>query len=337
MLRFKKAMLIILFLFGLKNISEAQNKFWQKITIRKAFETKTSDDSKPAIASFTMPKDTANSFLINAGAGYDFFKYGPHESNKATGFFVYNRNTLIAKKQKNYKLGISVGNVLDLNDNPTTAIIGASTLQYLRNYIDSTHSLIATSYWHLLIKKASLLHIGGYISAPHIFDYFILPSLGIEYQKIIDATSKSKKGYDARGYFSFGFHIRIKKKSYFSTVDLRENLLDSLSQDQIWQTKSLVKVKDTINKMVPFGTRRVMDKDTWTKLFEFTFDYTARASVISHQSNFDSYIPLFTAGINIFPFHDENFSFGLSYNNGANPIDGAIKQTFWLFSITFKK
>ena len=104
-----------------------------------------------------------------------------------------------------------------------------------------------------------------------------------------------------------------------------------------WKNKTLKEVKEYVDQKVPDGTTELMPKNFWASLLEFNFSYTGRSSFANKNSNFEKYIPLFTAGLNIYPFKNENFSFGLSYNDGANPIDGTPKQTFWLFSLSFKK
>jgi hypothetical protein len=319
--------------------SNAQSKIWENVSIKKAFETKTEDDTKPAIVSFTFPKDSTDSYLVNAGVGYDFFQAKRKNAivKSATGFFVYNRNSLVEKKTKNYKLGITGGHLIDINDNPTSAVYGATSVQYMRNCIDTTHSFIATHYWHPMYKSMKFVHIGGYMATPHVIDYFFLPQAGLEYQNIFDANSKQKKGYDARLYFNASLNIRIKKRTRYSNEEIKQNKIDSLHQFEEWKAKTFSEVKDYVDKQVPGKKTEVMPKNYWLSLFELYFSYAGRASFATRNSNFQKYNPLFTTGLNIYPLDNENFSFGISFNDGANPIDGTAKQTFWLFSLNFTK
>lgn len=320
-------------------VAQSQTKFWDRVTVRKAYESKTEDDNNAAIVSFTAPRDTTSSFLINGGVGIDLFYIGKKQdySHAVTGFFVYNRNTLIEKKQKNNKLGLSAGHLFSLKENPATAIFGTSTVQYLHNYIDTTHSLILTSYWHPLFKPANFIPLSGYRLTPHVIGVYVLPELGLEYQNIMEANSKFKKGYDARGYFRLGFNMKIKKKTVFSTEEVKLNMTDSLSNDPVWSKKTAKEVKDYVDQKVPLGTTGEMDKRYWTRLLEFSFNYTGRSSFMTNNSNFEKYIGLFTASASLYPLKNENVSFVVSYNQGANPIDGTPKQNFWLFSLSFKK
>jgi hypothetical protein len=320
-------------------VGHTQTNIWKKVTITKAFESKTEDDNNPATFAFTIPKDTSNSYLINAGIGFDFVK--PTKKSRVitsgTAFFLYNRNTLIDEKTKNYKLGITVGHFIDINEYPTTAIFGSTSIQYMHNYIDTTHSFIATNYWHPMYKSTSFIHIGGYMATPHIVDYYFLPQAGLEYQKVFDANSKSKEGYDAMFYFNTTLKVRVKKKTRFSTDEIKQIKLDSLYDIKVWQNKTLKEAMAEVDKEVPEGTTREMPSNTWLSRFVFSFSYTGRSSFANHNSNFENYMPLLTAGVDFFPFNNNDVSLGVSYNDGANPIDGTPKQTYWLLSVNFKK
>jgi hypothetical protein len=175
------------------------------------------------------------------------------------------------------------------------------------------------------------------MSTPHVVDYFFLPQFGLEYQNIFDANRKNKEGYDARLYFNTTLNVRIKKKTRYTTEEMRQNTTDSLYLLYEWKKKSFKEVKDFVDKQVPKGTMEVMPKSYWLNLLAFSFSYTGRQSFANHNSNFEKYIALLTAGLNFYPMNNENFSLGLSYKDGANPIDGTPKQTFWLFSLNFKK
>ena len=108
------------------------------------------------------------------------------------------------------------------------------------------------------------------------------------------------KGFDFRGYFSVGGSLLVKKKSY-----------------------------DDSSKLLP--------KNRWTKGIELKVTYDGRISIIKNLDNQDIYIPMFKSEIIFYPTQDNKLSIGLSYNNGANPVDGIAKQTFWLLAFKFKK
>ena len=52
-IKFYHLLSVLIGLVSLSNVANAQSKIWEKVTIRKAFETKTEDDKKPAI--FSLP------------------------------------------------------------------------------------------------------------------------------------------------------------------------------------------------------------------------------------------------------------------------------------------
>jgi hypothetical protein len=283
-----------------------QSEFWKNIKVRKAFETKTEDDDKAANLSFSFPKEKSNYFVINAGLGYEFGSSSKESKNKKifknsfSGFFVYNRNNQIDKEQNNYKLGVSSNQIFYTNTETSTAIFGANTIEYLRNYYDSSHSVLFTSYWHPFIKKANCIKLGGYTQADHLLAYYFLPQLGLEYQNKFEAKQYESKGYDLRGYFGLGSNLLLKKKTYDDNGHL-------------------------------------LSKNRWTKGVELIIRYEARISVFNNFTNNDAYIPMFKTELNLYPTQDNKFSIGVSYNNGANPVDGLEKQNFWLLALKFKK
>jgi hypothetical protein len=336
---------VVVLLSSFVNVSaqseKSKSKFWDKVTVRKAYESKTQDDSKPAIFSYTAPKDTTSSWLFNGGIGYDLFSWNCRKDSTdqqiLSGFAVYNRNTLIDKKQKNYKIGLSMTNLFPARTVIKKGIYGTSTLQYMHNYIDTTHSAIVTSYWNPFYKSPKFISIGGYSSTARIVNYCLLPQFGLEYQNIFDANSKTKKGYDARAYFNLGLNVMFKKKTRATKEEAAADLSEKLKDDTAWKDKPFAIVQKYVEDEVAKKELPVRPKSLWAKFIEFTFAYAGRQSFISHSSNFEKYTSLFTGGVNMYPLNTENFSIGLSYNNGSNPIDGTPKQSFWLFSIAFKK
>lgn len=302
----KKLVLFYCLLLMLFQPNYCQSTFWKNIKIRKAFETKTEDDDKAANLSFTSPKDKPNYFIINAGIGYEFANMSKESKNNKifknsfSGFFVYNKNNQIDKEQNNYKLGVSSNQIFYTDINTSTAIFGSNTIQYLRNYRDSTHSFLLTSYWHPFSKNQNCIKLGGYAQADNLLAYYFLPQIGMEYQNNFEAKKSALKGYDFRGYFSIGGSLLVKKKTY-----------------------------DDSSKL--------LEKNRWTKGIELKVTYDGRISLLKNLDNQDSYAPMFKSEFIFYPTQDNNLSIGLSYNNGSNPIDGIAKQTFWLLAFKFKK
>jgi hypothetical protein len=296
---------LILFLGSSQQLF-SQSEFWKNVKIRKAFETETSDDDKAANLSFAFPKSKTDYFLINAGIGYNFYsstKLSKRKSvfkNSFSGFFVYNRNNQIDEEQDNYKLGISSSQVFLKNVESMSAIFGLNTLEYLRDKYDSSHSVLFTSYWHPFSKLQNGLNIGGYAQNEHIFAYFLSPQIGIEYQNKFQAKQADIEGNVFRGFFGLGGNLLLKKKTY--------------GEDG-----------------------KLLARNRWKKGVELLVRYDGRVTIFSNIDNIDSYVPIFKAEMNVYPTRDNMFSIGLSYSNGANPIDGLAKQTFWLLAFKFKK
>jgi hypothetical protein len=301
----QKIIFVIASLFYITDVVFAQSEFWDGIKIRKAFETKTEDDDKAANLSFTFPKEGTNYFVINTGIGYQFGNSKKVSNknkifkNSFTGFFVYNRNNQIDKEQNNYKLGLSSNQVFYTDTINTFAIFGSNTIEYLRNYIDTSHSILITSYWYPFSKIPNSLKLTGYSQAESRFAYNFLPQIGIEYQNKLEAEQSEIKGYDLRSFFSIGGSFLLKKKTY----DYHD----------------------------------LLAKKYWTKGIELTITYDGRVSIFKNIVEQDSYLPMFRTELIIYPTQDNKFSVGLSYNNGINPIEGIEKQTFWLLALKFKK
>jgi hypothetical protein len=80
-----------------KKEQDKKPQFWERLTVRKAFETKTGDDTKPAIFSYTAPRDTTDSYLINGGFGFDLFylNKGHSAANDIAVFFLNNPKILV--------------------------------------------------------------------------------------------------------------------------------------------------------------------------------------------------------------------------------------------------
>lgn len=289
---------MLLFLGVRESIAQLEN-----IKVRKAFESKTDADNKPAIISLTIPKEKESYYTINAGIGYDiptrirYSQKGNAIKNTFTGFYVFNKNTQIDKKQHNYKIGISDNSVFELNLSNASAIFGTHALQYLRDIVDSTNSLVLTTYWSPFYKKTGEFHLSGYPLNNHRFNYFIYPTVGLEYQKILETKAKNEntKGGAFRSYFSLQGNLMVKK------------------------------------------AQNGVAKQFWPKAAELIVTYTGRQAFQNTMKAYGDYIPLFKMELNFYPANTSDFSIGLSYNSGTNPLDGLQKQTYWLFTIQYQK
>jgi hypothetical protein len=299
----KTLILTIIFSIMIFQLSYCQSNFWKNVKVRKAFESKTEDDDKAANLSFTFPRNKPDFFVINAGAGYEFGNTSSSNvmfKNSFTGFFVFNRNNEIDKDQKNFKVGITSNQTLYIDTGNSVAIFGANTVEYIKNYIDTANSFLFTTYWYPFLKKPNVVKLGGYSQNDDLIAYYFLPQIGLEYQKILEQNKTSNKGFDFRAFFRMQGSLLLKMKTY----NEKSNLLP---------------------------------KNRWKKGIELNTSYEGRASVARNSKDENSYVPMFKSELLFYPSQNNQFSVGLSYNTGANPIEGLVKQTFWLLALKFKK
>jgi hypothetical protein len=335
----KKTLVFLPFIiiYGMQAIGQ---DFEEHIKVQRSFESQSADFSKPALFSITIPRDSSASYLFNGGISIDLWK----PLDMFSVFGVYNRNTLIDIKQNNYKLGLALNNFYFLPWTNPLSIFGNTTGQFMRNIIDTSSSLIFTSYWHPVFKIPDVISIGGYTPSEHSIESFFLPQIGLEYQNVFLSNAKASNGYDVRFYFDLELHMKWRKPIKYSDDDLKAKrnafsqfIIDTISLDTThWKNISIGRIKEYTDSTVNELMKKVVQRKHWNQIMELVLSYTGRSAFINHNADFDSYIPLFTAGLNFYPFAKDNFSFGISYNDGANPIDGTLKQTFWLFSINFK-
>ncbi|HTL08354.1 MAG TPA: hypothetical protein VL307_08870, partial [Chitinophagaceae bacterium] len=71
-------------------------------------------------------------------------------------------------------------------------------------------------------------------------------------------------------------------------------------------------------------------------LFELTANYTGRKKIGSNLAIPENYTHLFKTEFSYYPLQTENFSIGLSYNNGEDPISAIELQNFWQLAFKLK-
>lgn len=312
----RKTLLVYALLLLTASVAVAQEKkFFEHIKIRKAFESNTDDDDKAANFSINFPAGGKETYLVNAGVGYSFKeKTWQKEKNdhlrmhSFNGFFVFNRNTELEKKQHNFKLGLTYNRFMAIDDDSDKVIITDYTLEYLRNYNDTTHSAVVTSYWHYFSKRCKV-KFGGYAQGPGLFLHFVNLKVGAEYQQAFIANSENVKGLDARVYYSPSLNILLKKVSYIEEKDP--------------VTKEKIKTK--------------LPRSQWSKGLELVLSYEGRSSFASTVENNEAYKQFLKAELNAYLTPDNALKLGISYNKGSNPIDGLLDQDFWLVALSWKK
>lgn len=311
----KQHVLWFSFFFLLVSSANSQQKakkdsFDHKLSIRNAFEEPT-DKASPAKASFTVPDTGKNSFLINLGISLDLlwtrqFNNDKIFVQKLSPFAVFNRNTMIDKEQFNYKGGFAYELQFGTgDDNHISVHYLNSALQYIRDKIDSAHSVLLTGYWSYLFNNTQHPENKFFINyykmiGKSSFFYNVSPSAGYEFQDIYQ-SKKDSSGFQSRLYLSPSASIALRSPS-----------------------KSQRKAKNT-------------NPYTWPKLFELTVDYKFRYAFINTVTGSPDYVPLFKPSLTYYPGYSQDFSIALSYNSGADPTAGLNKQKYWELAVQFKK
>ena len=269
------------------------------IIIRKGMETK-DDKDKPANFSMTWPQDgKPNSYLVNTAVGLNYNRvYTGRAILDITSSFAYNRNNLVKKEQNNLK-GVLSGNLLygRSNDaeNTHNFISFFSTLQYMRNKIDTSSSFFSTAYFTWVKKGKHGFAMTNYGNLGNSgFLLYISPSAGFEYQSRFDVKKPDTKGSVTRLFL--GGDVRLA-------------------------------FKDGPPPKHQLGNKR----------FEFIFTYAGRNELGSNLPEKEGYIYLLKTEFDYFPIKDsDDFSIGLSYNDGQDPIAAIEKQKYWQLAFKFK-
>lgn len=311
----RKTLLVCALLSLTVSVAVAQEKkIFEHIKIRKAFESNTDDEDKAANFSINFPSGGKETYLVNAGIGYSFGDSTWQNKNdhlrmhNFTTFFVFNRNTELEKKQHNFKLGMNYNRFMAIDDDADKVIIADHALEYLRNYNDTTHTAVATSYWHYFSKLCKV-KFGGYAQSKSAFAHFVNLKVGAEYQQAFAANSENVKGLDARVYYSPSLNILLKKVTYGEEKDPK--------------TGKMVKKK--------------LERNEWTKGLELVLSYEGRSTFASTVDNIEKYKQFLKAELNVYLTPDNSLKIGVSYNKGSNPIDGLLDQDFWLLALSWKK
>lgn len=277
---------------------DGQSKFWDAIKIRKDFETGTKDDNKAANLSFTFPKDKPNYFVINAGIGYS---YDNSEGN-----------------HPNFKNSIggffvyNRNNQIDKEQHNYKAGISNGMTFFLDK--DQKTALFGTNTLEYLNDRSE------------DSQSMIVTSYWFPFSKVKDFVKLG--GYIAEDHL-FAYYF-----TPLAGLEYQNKFEAALPEHNGYYFRGYFGLGANLLLKKPSGHE---DKTFWRKGAELSARYEGRARLLTNVDNADAYIPMFKAELAIYPVKDDNFSVGLSYNNGANPISGLEKQTFWLLALKFKK
>jgi hypothetical protein len=282
---------------------ENSPKFWDKIEIKKSFDSKT-DKAKPAILSITVPTGSKNYFTINGGVAYRISKLTTgvvSKKIKLDVFSVYNRNNQIKKIQNNFKAGFSLEKKVVFNDKdliPRNFKFQANfSNEFNRNWIDTTNSFLSLLYLEPYFRIGDKLKFGEPVMSKsgNILSYLkAIP--GLEYQNKFDIPVSDTKGSLSRLFFaaSYEWYLRWRQKP------------GDINSD-------------------------------WVNMIELSANYIYRNDFYNNTDKKEGYLPLLVFAAGLYPFHNDNISFGVTYQNGSDPINGIDDQEFWQFVFKFKK
>ncbi|CAD0007135.1 hypothetical protein [Flavobacterium chungangense] len=302
-----------------QSVKTISKPFWDKISIKKSFDSKTDDDEKAATISLTLPKDNDDIFKVNAGIGYTLGKLNDNKYNAVTGFFVYNKNNQIDKRQENYKLGINHNFVYFTKKD--LGIINDNSLEYLNDNVKKAQSIIALSTLSIRSNSGKLI-FESYAIRNSAFAYKLLPKIGLEYQSSYDAALPLEQGYYFRSYFNIGGAVLLKKRTVIETVEKTNSISYNSKGIELNREES----------------EEVVLTETFSKKgLELIINYERRNSLLDNFDNNPNYTYLLKGELKLYPINNNNLSIGLSYNKGENPLEGLEKQEFWMLGFNFKK
>lgn len=297
---------IFLFVMSLKIYSQQINKdssnFWEKITVRKSFESKNSN-AEPAQITYTKPKNKVDSWLLNAAIGFNILK--EKKQNKVltlSPYFEYHLNTLIEKEQDNWLTGFALElQIRDIsaNSNKKWTPILISSVKYNNDNIKDITSFQGNYYVTFIARgtgmKARTFWIpNNTVKFGNLTKFLWSPYIGFENENRISTESIEDKGNIYRAYFRINSNF-----SLFPNND---------------------KIK---NK------------------FEINFDWQYRYNLIENVTNLDKIShSYFSTSFNylFYSSDDEKKSakIGIDYVNGENPSINFEEQSFYAVTLKFK-
>ena len=264
--------------------------FFRGFQLRQSFQTADFQQC-PAQIQFTLPGNGKDSWLINAGISTGI---APLSSSDITAKVVaeYHRNTILDAPQNNYQIGYNMQYLQEGDDN--LRLLLTSNVKYIRDVIDSTHSLAIT------------LNLAGYRNGKHGLDW-------------------DHPGYLSDGKYTYQFSPYLEAQYQQFFVSGKQH------------AGSIVRPLADLSASIAINKPKLKSKKLTapTKLIELTVDYTNRYAIVNTTDNGEKFTKLFKAGLNYYFINtgSKSISFGASYNQGSDPLNGLKDQKFWQFSL----
>lgn len=273
--------------------------FFNQFELRQSFSS-SEGKTEPVQFQMTFPKNGRNSFLVDGGIAYNF------KGKNWKVFGEYHRNSLIEIEQHNWQAGLSAIFYSDVARNLTqttyTRWFYSPTARYIRNIIDSVHSLGLNIDALPIRSGAKGLNLAtNTFSFENKLIHFAMISTGAETQFNFMAKDKGLEGFIFRPNFKTQYSIAGNK---------RRNPELMLEPIKTWAL--------TVN-------------------YDFWYDLVNTTSYKERDRHFfkgalDYYLLNATQNTN-----NINLTMGVSFNYGSRPQQGLKQQQFWLFTINFQK
>ncbi|AKH95209.1 hypothetical protein [Elizabethkingia anophelis] len=292
-----KTLLLTAFLTLLSLSAYCQEKFFDRFTLRKSFESK-NDKAEPAAFTFTKPKDKDDSWLLNAALGYNLLANS--SANLILDPYIeYHKNTLIDKIQDNWQAGVSSEWQSNDMSRSNWSPIFITAVKYNEDKVKKNTSFQGNIYFTPLFKNKG--NKPAYFWIPNnttdfgkVFQFSYSPYIGFENENRIKTENDSSSGSIYRGLFRITATLTLFPKY--------EKLRDKFEFNFDWQ------YRNNFSESVADLTKK--DHKFMTAGFNYNFwvdDVRKRSAKI-----------------------------GIDYTKGENPTKNFEQQEFYAVSLKVK-
>ena len=292
-----KIVIYLLFLVTLGITAQSQDKFIDRFSLRKSYESK-SDRAQPAVFTFVKPGSKESSWLLNAAVGYNLLAH-----SKAVlvldPYFEYHKNTLVSKPQDNWQSGLSTEwQSSDLSEKKWSPIFIAA-VKYNNDKINDNKSFQGNIYFTPLFKgkakKAAYFYIPNNITDfGKVFQFSYSPYIGFENEHRLHTLKDSAKGHIYRAYFRLTAEVSLFPKN--------EQLKDKFALNIDWQYRN--NFSENVDELIKK---------------EHTY-FTAGVNYIFFRDEEGK----------------KSASLGLDYTKGENPTVSFEQQSYYAVSLKLK-
>lgn len=292
--------LIVPVLMALSSQAQEPTEFFDRFTLRQSFQS-TKEKAESAVVTFTQPKDSVSSWLLNAAVGFNFLA-DTRLIMTLEPFIEFHKNTLVAKKQDNWQTGLAFEwqvNQFKVGSKKVWSPIILWSEKYNNDRVEKNESIQGNIYVTLLRKKRGLAFKDFYlpnhpVNVGNAFQLEYTPYVGLEHENRLTAKTEAALGNIYR---------------YYGRVTSSVTLL----------TKN-EKFRGRVEATVDYQYRKDFAK-----------------SVLDIPATTHEY---FTAGVNytFFKSADDKKSakIGFDYVNGEDPTKNFKKQSYYALSLKVK-